>query len=55
MTRKMDVKTHTAKILQGLDKIDTENHKGGNCLIQRSILCQEGYCVRCWIFLKKGE
>jgi len=27
------------------------NHKGQICVYNSSILCQEGYCTSCWIYL----
>jgi hypothetical protein len=49
MKNRKDPGSHTTRLLKPVNQGNPDYHKGENCIIERSILCQEGYCSRCWI------
>ncbi len=34
------------------DEQKVEYHKGSPCIYEPAVLCQEGYCIRCMIYLE---
>lgn len=53
MEKRKYPRTHTAKLLKPANQNDPGYHKGENCVIERGILSQEGYCSGCWIYMEE--